>query len=78
MQENCILRALKLVQITHVKSWIHPRFYRDRFLCQASDKSHCKPGCSKVDVGDVMSNFKVIYSTTFIFMLSCIKVWGNN
>ena len=28
-------------------------FYRDRFLCQASDESHCKPGCSQVDVGQL-------------------------
>ena len=26
------------------------------FLCQSSDESHCKPGCSQLDVGDVVSN----------------------
>ena len=26
------------------------------FLCQSSDESHCKPGCSHLDVGDVVSN----------------------
>ena len=25
-------------------------------LCQSSDESHCKPGCSQLDVGDVVSN----------------------
>ena len=23
-------------------------------LCQSSDESHCKPGCSQLDVGDVV------------------------
>ena len=26
------------------------------FLCQSSDESHCKPGCSQFDVGVVVSN----------------------
>ena len=26
------------------------------FLCQSSDESHCKLGCSQFDVGDVVSN----------------------
>ena len=26
------------------------------FLCQSSDESHCKPECSQLDVGDVVSN----------------------
>ena len=28
----------------------------DFSLCQSSNESLCKPGCSQVDVGDVMSN----------------------
>ena len=26
------------------------------FFCQSSDESHCKPGCSQLDIGDVVSN----------------------
>ena len=26
------------------------------FFCQSSDESHCKPECSQLDVGDVVSN----------------------
>ena len=26
------------------------------FLCQSSNESHCKPGCSQLDIGDVLSN----------------------
>ena len=26
------------------------------FLCQSSDESHFKPGCSQLDVGDAVSN----------------------
>ena len=31
-------------------------FHRDRLLCLSFKESHCKPGCSQVDVGDVMSD----------------------
>ena len=27
------------------------------FLCQSSNETHCKPGCSQLDDGDVVSNF---------------------
>ena len=28
------------------------------FLCQSSHESHCKPGCSQLDVGDVSNLFE--------------------
>ena len=33
-----------------------PSTATDFSLCQSSNQSHCKPGCSQVDVGDLMSN----------------------
>ena len=38
--------------------------YRDRFLCQASDESHCKPGCSQADVGQL--GLGVVSNTTHV------------
>ena len=44
------------------------------FLCQSSDESHCKPGCSQLDVGDVVSNLfesKAAAVTNFPFEGHC-------
>ena len=43
-------------------------------LCQSSDESHCKPGCSQLDVGDVVSNLfesKAAAVTNFPFEGHC-------
>ena len=44
-------------------------------LCQSSDESHCKPGCSQLDVGDVVSNLfesrKAAAATNFQFEGHC-------
>ena len=45
------------------------------FLCEfASDESHCKPGCSQLDIGDVVSNLferKAAGVTNFPFEGHC-------
>ena len=44
------------------------------FLCQSSDDSHCKPGCSQLDVGDVVSNLfesNAASVTNFLFEGNC-------
>ena len=44
-----------------------------RFLSQSSEKSHCKPRCSRVDVGDVMSNLFKIKVTRPVMRISSLK-----
>ena len=50
------------------------------FLCQSSDESHCKPGCSQLDVGDVVSNLlesNAAAVTNFSFEGHCTKTNAN-
>ena len=53
--------------LNHPPRWI--------LLCQsASDESHCKPGCSQLDIGDVVSNLfekKAAGVTNFPFEGHC-------
>ena len=44
------------------------------FLCQSSDESHGKPGCSQLDAGDVVSNLfesNAAVGTNFSFEGHC-------
>ena len=43
------------------------------FFCQSSEKSHCKPRCSRVGVGDVMSNLFKIKVTRTVMRISSLK-----
>ena len=43
------------------------------FFCQSSKKSHCKSRCSRVGVGDVMSNLFKIKVTWPVMRISSLK-----